>query len=57
MRTLEDSLAERMKNPEFRAEYEALELEFTSVQEIIDVSTQEQLEKTEIAKDGLYNEN
>ena len=58
MRTLEAALAERMKNPEFRAEYEALEPEFAIVQAIIDARTkgitQKQLsEKTGINQDDI----
>ena len=36
MRTLETALAKQMEKPEFRSEYEALELEFTIIQAIID---------------------
>jgi len=58
LRTLEAALAERMKNPEFRAEYEALEPEFAIVQAIIDARTkgitQKQLsEKTGINQDDI----
>lgn len=56
MRTLETVLAEQMKNPDFRAEYEALEPEFSIIQAIIDARktqniTQKQLaERTGIAQ-------
>lgn len=56
MRTLEKSLAEQMKRPDFKAEYEALEPEFAIIQAIIDARknsgiTQKQLaEKTGIAQ-------
>lgn len=36
MRTLENALAKRMEEPGFRAEYEALEPEFTIIQTMID---------------------
>lgn len=36
MRTLEEVLAEQMKNPEFKKEYEALEPEFAIIQAMID---------------------
>jgi len=59
MRTLEAALAERMKDPEFKAEYEALEPEFAIVQAIIDARkmsgfTQKQLsERTGIAQGDI----
>jgi DNA-binding XRE family transcriptional regulator len=59
MRTLEAALAERMKEPGFQAEYEALEPEFAIVQAIIDARkksgyTQKQLsEKTGIAQGDI----
>jgi len=48
MKTFEDALRKRMEEPEFRAEYEALEPEFVIVQAMIDARknsglTQEQL--------------
>lgn len=36
MRTLEDALKEKMKEPGFRAEYDALEPEFAIIQAMID---------------------
>ena len=54
MRTFEDALEARMKEPGFRAEYEALEPEFAIIQAMIDARknsglTQKQLsEKTGI---------
>jgi len=59
MRTLADALAERMKEPGFRSEYESLEPEFAIVQAMIDARkksglTQQQLsEKTGIAQSDI----
>jgi len=59
MRTLETALAERLKEPDFKAEYEALEPEFAIVQAIINARkragfTQKQLsEKTGIAQGDI----
>lgn len=59
MRTLEKALAERMQDPAFRAQYEALEPEFAIMQAIIDARkqsglTQKQLaEKTGIAQGDI----
>jgi len=59
MRTLEAALSERMKEPGFRAEYEALEPEFAIVQAMIDARkmsglTQQQLSvKTGIAQGDI----
>ena len=59
MRTLEAALSKRMKEPGFRAEYEALEPEFAIVQAMIDARkksglTQQQLaEKTGIAQGDI----
>ena len=59
MRTLETSLTKRMKDPQFKAEYEALEPEFNIIQAIIDARktsgfTQKQLsEKTGIAQGDI----
>lgn len=56
MRTLENALTEQMKNPEFKAEYDALEPEFAIIQAMIDARkssgiTQRQLsERTGIAQ-------
>ena len=56
MKTLKCALAEQMQDPEFRAEYEALEPEFAIIQAIIDARkatgfTQKQLaQKTGIAQ-------
>ncbi len=56
MRTLENALAKQMENPEFRAEYDALEPEFAIIQAMIDTRkqsgiTQKQLsERTGIAQ-------
>ena len=59
MRTLNAALTERMKDPEFKAEYDALEPEFAIVQAIIDARkksgfTQKQLsERTGIAQGDI----
>lgn len=59
MRTLENALTERMKDPDFREEYEALEPEFAIIQAMIDARksaglTQKQLsEKTGIAQGDI----
>jgi len=59
MRTLEAALAERMKEPGFSVEYEALEPEFTIAQAIINARkksgfTQKQLsERTGIAQGDI----
>jgi len=59
MKTFKSSLAEKMKDPEFKAEYEALEPEFNIIQAIIDARqksglTQKQLsEKTGIAQGDI----
>ena len=59
MKTLKAALSKRMKEPEFRAEYEALEPEFVIVQAMIDARkksglTQQQLaEKTGIAQGDI----
>ena len=59
MRTLEAALADKMKNPEFKSEYESLEPEFAIVQAMIDARkfsglTQQQLsEKTGIAQGDI----
>ena len=59
MRTLEDVLAEQMKDPEFKAEYDALEPEFAIIQAMIDARrcsgiTQKQLaERTGIAQSDI----
>ena len=56
MRTLETEIEKRLKDPAFRAEYEALEPEFTIIQAMIDARknsglTQKQLsERTGIAQ-------
>lgn len=59
MKTLENALNEQLKNPEFKAEYEALEPEFAIIQAIIDARkssglTQKQLsERTGIAQSDI----
>lgn len=56
MRTFEQALEEQMKDPEFKAEYDALEPEFAIIQAIIDARkdagfTQKELsERTGIAQ-------
>ena len=59
MRTLEAALAKRMKEPGFKAEYDALEPEFAIIQAIIDarktsgLTQQELSEKTGIAQGDI----
>jgi len=59
MRTFEAALAEMLKDPEFKKEYDALEPEFAIIQAIIDARkdsglTQKQLsEKTGIAQTDI----
>jgi len=59
MRTFDSVLAEMMKDPEFKKEYDALEPEFAIIQAIIDARknsglTQKQLsEKTGIAQTDI----
>jgi len=59
MRKLEDALNERMKEPEFRDEYESLEPEFAIIQAMIDARkttgiTQKELsERTGIAQGDI----
>jgi len=59
MRTLQAALADKMRNPEFRAEYEALEPEFVIMQAMIDARksaglTQKQLsERAGIAQGDI----
>jgi len=50
MRTLEAALAERMKEPGFRAEYEALEPEFAIVQAMIDARKKTGLTQSQLAE-------
>ena len=49
MRTFEDALAKRLKEPGFRAEYEALEPEFAIIQAIIDARKNAELTQKELA--------
>ena len=59
MRTLENALKKQMQDPAFRAEYDALEPEFSIIQAMIDARkragiTQQQLsEKTGIAQSDI----
>ena len=54
MRTLEAALAERMKDSDFRAEYEALEPEFAIVQAMIDARKKSGLTQKQLsAKTGI----
>lgn len=59
MRTLENALADRMADPAFRAEYEALEPEFAIIQAMVDARkhsglTQKELsERTGIAQSDI----
>lgn len=50
MRTLEQALAEQMKNPAFRAEYEALEPEFAIIQAMIDARKDSGMTQKELAE-------
>jgi transcriptional regulator with XRE-family HTH domain len=50
MKTLEKALAEQMKNPDFRAEYEALEPEFAIIQAIIDARKDSGMTQKELAE-------
>ena len=54
MRTFEDALTEQMKDPEFRAEYEALEPEFAILQAMIDARTKNGLTQKQLSqKSGI----
>lgn len=48
--TLEDFLKEQLKDPEFRAEYEALEPEFAIIQAMIDARKNTGLTQKELAE-------
>ena len=50
MLTLEKALAEQMKNPDFRAEYEALEPEFVIIQAIIDARKKAGLSQKQLSE-------
>ena len=50
MRTLNDALKQQMQNPEFRAEYEALEPEFAIMQAMIDARKQAGLTQKELSE-------
>jgi predicted transcriptional regulator len=49
MRTLSESLAERLKDAEFKKEYNRLEPEFAVMQEIIDARAQLGITQAELA--------
>ena len=54
MRTFKDSLAEQLKDPEFKKEYDALEAEFTIIQAIIDARKRSGLTQKQLAiKTGI----
>ncbi|MDR0248725.1 MAG: helix-turn-helix domain-containing protein [Oscillospiraceae bacterium] len=50
MRTFEDALANRLEEPGFRAEYEALEPEFAIIQAMIDARKNTGLTQRELAQ-------
>lgn len=50
MRTLEQALAQRMQEPEFRAEYEALEPDFAIIQAMVDARRQSGLTQKELSE-------
>lgn len=50
MITFEDFLAEKMQNPEFKAEYESLEPEFAIIQAIIDARKNAGLTQKELSE-------
>ena len=50
MRNYKDALAERMKDPEFKKEYEALEPEFAIIQEIIEARKELGLTQKQLAE-------
>ncbi len=47
---IEPFFEERMKDPEFRREYEALEPEFEIIQQIIDLRIKRKMSQTQLAK-------
>ena len=49
MKTFEDALRKRMEEPEFRAEYEALEPEFVIIQAMIDARKNSGLTQKQLA--------
>ena len=54
MRTFEQALEEQLKDPEFKAEYDALEPEFTIIQAIIDARKNSGLTQKELSeKSGI----
>ena len=58
MRTFEASLAEMMRDPEFKAEYEALEPEFEIVQANIDARKKSGFTQNQLSgKTGLHQQN
>lgn len=50
MRTLETALAEKMKNPNFRSEFEALEPEFAIIQAIINARKSKNITQLQLSK-------
>lgn len=50
MRTLETVLAEKMKNPNFRSEFEALEPEFAIIQAIINARKSKNITQLQLSK-------
>lgn len=50
MKTFDSYLAEKMKNPEFKKEYEALEPEFSIMQAMIDARRESGLTQKQLAE-------
>lgn len=50
MRTFQESLAEQMKDPEFRAEWDALEPEFQIIRAIIEGREEKDLTQRQLAE-------
>ncbi len=55
MTTFNELLAEQMKNPEFKKEYEALEPEFAIIQAMIDARKNTGLTQKQLAKRNSLN--
>ena len=49
MKTFDSYLAEKLKNPEFKKEYDALEPEFAIIQELIDARKESGLTQKQLA--------
>lgn len=55
MTTFDELLAEQMKNPEFKKEYEALEPEFAIIQAMMDACINTGLTQKQLAKRNSLN--